>query len=454
MYEEMSGEGIKPFIRHFLVVYCFSLIILGVIGNVLLLSTLIYKQIRPRNLRSLSTKKTSAVSVGPAKRNWKGRFRFFTTADYLLFILVSCECICIWIVLLRYGIHLASGFDFATLSELGCKIHMFASRLVLNMTVAMMSIFSAHRMISMRWPLVTLERITRTRLNWLIICSFVLIISKQIPVFFLFRLDLENRDIHRCTASLEHEDATLRQIYFYLEFSTHSGLGYFLLIAFNVTLYVTIKRYRRQNNRSRTDFIVDGRAPSCSKRENNARSQGLTMTRIIMSLSLIQVVSTTPYFLLVEANKRLKLNFFPAEYEVLVFYTCILAVYTNNALNYYIILCISRKFRQLTMELIRLVFCCVHPLDVRPNSGRTLEGVLRHRRDQSFSLVSSDINSRKATSRRSSGRMVEDHLWLVLTIAWRPSSPTTISIIGGVFGFKIRSSFDRRRAVLKKALES
>ncbi|TGZ55780.1 hypothetical protein CRM22_010324 [Opisthorchis felineus] len=351
-------EDSNSLYRNICVVYFIILFSSGVVGNTLLLSTLIYKQFQPRYVNTSSRHGTLQVRAPIRFRSRKHRLRFQSTADYLLFLLVFCEFICIWLVLLRYGLHLIADTDLRNVSTFGCKLHVFLSQSAVNMTVAMMCIFSAHRMVSMRWPLGTMKRITRRCINWIIIGSLLSILLKQLPVFHLFYLDEVGEGVQKCIKSRDPKFAVYTAVYSYVEFGTHSALGYTLLVCFNSVLYYTVNRYRRQNWQKGRVAVSKMDDAEITLKKTETRRVGLSASIVVISLSFVQVLSTIPYFLLIEINTRFKLNLFPVEYEFVVYYVSILTVFVNNAINYYLVLGISKKFRRLTWNLMLRVFCC------------------------------------------------------------------------------------------------
>ncbi|GAA55345.1 hypothetical protein CLF_107641 [Clonorchis sinensis] len=347
--------------RNICVAYFIILFSLGVVGNTLLLSTLIYKQFQPRHVNTSSRRGTLQVRAPIRFHPRKHRLRFHSTADYLLFLLVFCEFICIWLVLLRYGLHLIADTDLRNFSTFGCKLHVFLSQSAINMTVAMMCIFSAHRMVSMKWPLGTMKRITRRRLNWIIIGSLLSVLLKQLPVFHLFYRDEVGDGVQKCIKSRDPRLSVYINVYSYVEFGTHSALGYTLLVCFNSVLYYTVNRYRRQNRQKSIVGVSKMEDAEITLKKTESRRVRLSASIVIISLSFVQVLSTIPYFLLIELNTRFKLNLVPVEYQFVVYYASIFTVFVNNAINYYLVLSISKKFRQLTWKLILRVFCCKKP---------------------------------------------------------------------------------------------
>ncbi|KAA3680946.1 uncharacterized protein DEA37_0002526 [Paragonimus westermani] len=346
---------------------------LGCIGNVLLLGTLIYKQIATRIANRQPRIRTSGSSITtyPTRSPTDRGVFFKSTADYLLFLVIGVEFLCLWILVLRHTIYLGWEYDVRTLDQASCVIHTFVSVFSTNMAVAVLCIFSAHRMVSMRWPLASVRLFTRRRLNWCLVGVCAVILCKQIPLLLLIRLLPAEQGKYKCEAVQNNEYITLRHVYNYCEFFSHSLLGYTSLVFFNATLYFVLRKHNHSmKNSLKLDSSQSSQTTTNKSRAGQPRMHrdGTTASKIILLLSFVQVLSTLPYFLLVELHRIQKWNLFIGEQQVMVYYICILLVYTNSAFNYYLILGISKKFRTMTLEMLKFIVFCQTPQRVSEQS--------------------------------------------------------------------------------------
>ncbi|KAA3680947.1 uncharacterized protein DEA37_0002527 [Paragonimus westermani] len=330
----------------------------GGTGNVLLLCTLIYKQSNAK-LNNQLTLNPNSRTTHSSRSGLNRRFYFKSTADYLLFLVASSEFLCLWILVLRHVIYLGSDYDVRTFNQTICVTHTFISLVSTNLAVALLCFFSAHRVISVRWPLASARLITRRCLNWCLVGVFVTILCKQIPVIFLFRLLSSGSGRYSCEPVSSAELSVLRHVYTYYEYLSHSVFGYISLIFFNAALYFVLRKHYR----SAKFFLELDRLPSTTRAlaklnvlHPKTCKDGVTVAKIILLLSSVQVLSTVPYFVLVELHRIHKWNLFSVRTQLIVHYVCILAVYTNSAFSYYFVIGLGKSFRAITLEMLRFIF--------------------------------------------------------------------------------------------------
>lgn len=371
-------ELLHPTARKVFLGYSIVLLVSGIFGNVLLLSTLVYKTKPVRMFRNSIKLRRRSVTQSISgnfsqpdqqqqqllvhRKNAAFRSSSLSSADFLLLCVTISEFITIWVIILRFVVYLSLGIDFQKLSTAACKIHFFLSKMFIHSTVALLCIFTAHRALSMTHPLKVKKWITHTRLRLLIGCSVGMILFKNCSILALFQL-IDSGGHAQCSIpEPKNGSFNFKAVYFFGEFVSHSVLGYMFLIIFNTWLYVVMWNYQKKSKIDRRS----AREAEAVRSEDTGRQQpkriskaeaAISASRVIMLQSVVQVLFTTPYFTLVEFYKKMNWTFFPKEHEITVYYACILPIYTNNAFNYIFVCIASPTIRKMSVKLLRNLTC-------------------------------------------------------------------------------------------------
>ncbi|KAA0189671.1 hypothetical protein FBUS_00500 [Fasciolopsis buskii] len=342
-------------VRITFLVYSILLILFGCSGNVMLLTTLVYKQRRQqvptRFHRSVSSQSSTGGTMPRYLR--PGRGYFTSTADYLLFLVTLCEFCCIWVVVLRYTVHLALGYDLRTRFKHGCVIQKFLTSFFTHVFVALLCVFLAQRAFSMRCPLLARKVITRFRLNCCLASILVFISLKHVPVLFIYA-DVKNSHTTNCATQPGRIAVTMDQVYRLFDFITHSVIGYGLMVVLNAVLYSALRKSRLSPLARNTRIINSPKPEILTDQKCNVgiSRRGLAASRIILCLSISQVISSIPYFVLIELFHMLKLNWLTPRNQLAIYYVCVFILFTNYVINYFVVLAVSSRIRQTSMKML------------------------------------------------------------------------------------------------------
>ncbi|CAL8098791.1 unnamed protein product [Calicophoron daubneyi] len=345
--ENKTDIHLTPTIRLTLTSYAIALITIGTVSNSLLLFTIIFRYKRRRVFMTRMKSLAEELKRPPSATHLKQVNKSLTLADELLVLLTICDLFCLWILVLRHTVLLLTSYDIRIHSQLLCKIHTYASMVCSNLSTALLCIFSVQRTICIKWPLVSYTWFSRSRLNICLFVSLLLILLKHAPVFYFFNIYQKGNDYY-CDFALE--DAHYFTIYYEFEFITHVIIGYLLLAVANVCLCVFLRDKRPNHSSSGSS------STSCTCTQRSLRKGGHNTGRIVLLFSTFQLITSVPFFVLIELNQVFGMRLFPARYAITVFYFTILAVLTNNALNYFLLLAISKRFREDSAEFLVNVF--------------------------------------------------------------------------------------------------
>ncbi|KAA3679232.1 uncharacterized protein DEA37_0015010 [Paragonimus westermani] len=306
-------------------VYSYFLLAMGTSGNILLLLTLLFKKHHRR--KPVPEIIPRHANLYPSCRVVSGN-----ASDRLLMLLTTSDLCCLWVLVLRYLIILTSGGDIRTVSDSFCKIHTFSSMVCSNLSIALLCIFSVHRTIGIQWPLVSHTWLTKKRLNTYLVFALMIILLKHTSVLFLFQLS-EIGQRKKC--DLNDQWPTLGKVYYNIEFSTHCCLGYSVLIISNICLFVALKRKTRKN------LVTTSRDKSGP---NDATHKGINTARTLLFFTIIQLLTSVPFLVVIEFNDQLNLQMVPEQHKLTVYFGLLLAMFTNNAINYFLMIGISKTF--------------------------------------------------------------------------------------------------------------
>ncbi|KAA3680944.1 uncharacterized protein DEA37_0002524 [Paragonimus westermani] len=333
-----------------LYVYSVLLLVVGTVGNSLLLATVLFKKLRKPTLE-VNTIQCPAIArtvqkVHPAHTG--------STADKLLLLLTFADLVCLWVLVLRYSLTLSAYGDVRLQNKFACKFHTFLSMVCSNLSIALLCIFSVHRAISIRWPLASYTWLSKRKLNACLFGAFVFILLKHAPALFIF--SLVDLDVGvKC--DIRPDTDTLGKAYYYLEFSTHCVLGYPILIVSNILLYVFLKRTLKRgitsmsgtSNRS-TDTVTQ-----------SATTTGISIARVLLFFSWIQLITSVPFLIFIESSDQFGWDIIPDNRKLFVYFALLLAMLTNNGINFFIMIGISTKFRgDVRSLLVHFRELCAH----------------------------------------------------------------------------------------------
>ncbi|CAL8098789.1 unnamed protein product [Calicophoron daubneyi] len=337
--------------RDILFSYSLVIIIVGTIGNVLLLGTLIYKHVKQSQTSVTETNITTpdlclqphpTVKHKPPKKGW-------SLADELLLLLTVSDILCLWVLAVRYSILLSTCYDIRVYNTAVCKIHMYLSMVCTNLANAFLCIFSVQRAICIRWPLANYTWLSRKRLNMCVGVSLVFILLKHVAVFYFFEV-LEDEDGLQCESTLL-ESAVFRA-YYNFEFATHVVIGYSILIVANICLCIAL--HQRGSLQAHSGNELNTLSGERLKTQiSDSATGGRNTARIILLFSIFQLITSVPFFVLLELSQLFELDIIPHEYRALTYYICTLAMFTNNAVNFFLLSSISERFRSDTKDFLR-----------------------------------------------------------------------------------------------------
>lgn len=350
-------EELHPVVRYVLFSYSVLLIFVGTISNIVLIIVLTFKinnknQIKQQSKSNfnLSNRNSDADNLTKFKSKIKWRWKISSTANFLLILISIMDTSILLILVLRYSIHLATDKDIRTINDFFCYIHTYLSMVSTNMSLALLCLFAGHRAIAMHWPFFTRKWFTSTKLYAIVIFISLIILIKQIPVLLFFRVisyPSTNNNINQTECNIIPSKIRYAKFYYYFEFGSHTIMGYFVLIVFNVLLFITLTIGRKFPNKSmitnNNELIDQSKKSSFSLTTNH--NQGASAAKLLLCLSIFQVITSTPSFVLIELSGICQLNLISLEYELLVFYISFLLVCTNSSLNYFVYLIISKQFR-------------------------------------------------------------------------------------------------------------
>ncbi|CAL8098793.1 unnamed protein product [Calicophoron daubneyi] len=333
--------------RYICLTYSILLLVFGTVGNILLVCTVIYKNVR-KGESTCETQTTvddgNKVSTRLTGRS-KLRKHLFSPADQLLILLTASDLLCLWILVIRYTIDLGIQFDIRTASTVCCKIHVFLSFICSNVSIALLCVFAVHRALCIRWPLAAYTWLSRRVITASLIVTVIFITGKHFVLLFVF-------DVYKIDGGL-YCDAREPQLlilgHYYFEFATNAVLGYAILIVSNIMLYISVVSKKRLQSHSHTPFNGQSANQRCIQTGVQA-STGRHIARILLIFSILQLLTSTPFFVCIELSQLMRWSLVPAEHTFLVYYALLLAMFTNNAINYYVLLCISRQFRNISKE--------------------------------------------------------------------------------------------------------
>ncbi|TGZ55778.1 hypothetical protein CRM22_010322 [Opisthorchis felineus] len=337
--DELSAPNRIGFIT-----YSIILLVFGTVGNILLLATVLYKNLR-RSPPESRTEVLSSAAVATSKH--KGRV---SVADKLLVMLTLSDLFCLWVLVLRYTVNLLTFGDLRSASQFACLFHTYLSMCLSNLSIVLLCIFCVHRTAVIIWPFAIHTWLTRRCLNICLVVAIFAIFLKHIPVFFIFSLQ-DTGTQHKCDTT--GEMPVVEQGYVYCEFITHCVLGYSVLIVSNVCMCIALQRRHTQG--------VPPALPKTAgeKRGNNLykSNRSKTVAYMIALFSLIQLITSIPFFIVIELSLYVGVKLVPENQRLFVYFALLLAMSTNNAVNYYVMVGISSKFRADTRKLFEFLCC-------------------------------------------------------------------------------------------------
>ncbi|THD28367.1 hypothetical protein D915_000855 [Fasciola hepatica] len=205
----------------------------------------------------------------------------------------------------------------------------------------------------MRWPLLARKFITRFRLNCCLVGILAFISLKHVPVLFIYA-GVEDPHSTNCATQPYAIAITADKVYRLFDFITHSIIGYSLMVLLNAILYSALRQYRALPEVNSTRILTSPRHPvpsSAHKTSAGVHRRGLAASRIILCLSVSQVISTIPYFILIELFGILKVNWLTPRNYLTLYYACVFTLFTNYVINYFVVLLISSRIRQISVEM-------------------------------------------------------------------------------------------------------
>ncbi|KAG5448941.1 hypothetical protein CSKR_103439 [Clonorchis sinensis] len=327
------------------ITYSIILLVFGTVGNVLLLATVLYKNVR-RSSPESRTEVPSNATVATSKHQGH-----VSIADKLLIMLTLSDLFCLWVLVLRYTVNLLTFGELRSASQFACLFHTYLSMCLSNLSIVFLCIFCVHRTAVIIWPFAIHTWLTGRCLNICLAVSTVAIFLKHIPVFFIFGLQ-DTGTQKKCDTT--GEMPFIEQGYVYCEFITHCVLGYLILIVSNVCMCIALRKRHAQG------FPLTLPATSGENRGNilckSSRSKNVAY--VIALFSLLQLITSIPFFIVIELSSYVGVKLVPENQRLFVYFTLLLATFTNNAINYYVMVGISSKFRADTRKLFEL-FCCL-----------------------------------------------------------------------------------------------
>lgn len=357
---DMCARNITSTSKWIFLTYSASLLTFGTIGNVVLLVTLIYKRYCVKRVGSSRRRSSATLSISNVTtlntQSYSGPRRQFSPADPLLSLLTCYQTACLWFFVFPQVLIYVINFDLTATNQSVCVIHRFLSRFCLNSSLVVMCVFSVYRAWSMKWPFSSTKWIDSKRLKVCMVGSHVFVLLKNLPSFWMVKVT-ETRQAKQCGLLSDQTRKTLVIFYHYTEMITHSIIGYTILAVCDALLYLTLRKTNRSVRKLKTDekrsYRISSReaGPSLSR-----HTEGLLASQVILGISAMQVLLSTPYFVIVQLGQAIKLNLIPTRFEAPIKTSLQLLVFTNWGLNYWVILCISRQFRQQTCYVLRCFF--------------------------------------------------------------------------------------------------
>nr|CAH8840906.1 unnamed protein product [Trichobilharzia regenti] len=327
-----------------LAIYSISVIIFGSLGNILILLTISHKNylLQHENGRSVDSSFTSSIDIIKGIICIKSCKR----SELLLILLTYADFICLWIIVLRYAIHLSADQDIRAITLTGCLLHTYLSMVGSNLSVGLLGIFSVQRAIAIIWPMISKKLLTRKCLYICMLITLLIILTKHLPVFILLNIRQLTPDLYVCDINYNDDDnKTKFKYYYYIEFSTHIVLGYVILIISNISLFICLNIQKR-NKISNVSIGND----STTQKSNRIRY--MNSARLVLALSFYQVISSIPFFVLVELPSVSGRQIIPSNKRWLAYYITTLLLFTNNSYNFFITVYVSQHFRKSTKLML------------------------------------------------------------------------------------------------------
>ncbi|CAH8840530.1 unnamed protein product [Trichobilharzia szidati] len=328
-----------------LAIYSISIIIFGSLGNILILLTISHKNylLQYENGRSVDSSFNSSIYIIKGIICIKSCKR----SELLLILLTYTDFICLWILVLRYAIHLTTDQDIRTITLAGCLLHTYLSMVGSNLSVGLLGIFSVQRAIAIIWPMISKKWLTRKCLYICMIITLLIILIKHLPVFILLNIRQLAPSLYVCDINYKDDDnKTKFKYYYYIEFSTHIVLGYVILIISNISLFICLNIQKR----NKVANITTGNDTTTTQKLNRIRY--MNSARLVLALSFYQVISSIPFFVLVELPSVSGSQIIPDKKRWLAYYITTLLLFTNNSYNFFITVYVSQHFRKSTKLML------------------------------------------------------------------------------------------------------